>query len=120
MSYVDEEYYNSFSGLITEKLKIKLEKAEDQVNAVTYNRIVGIGFDNLTEFQKDKVKKAVCMQADFIEEYGEYLNMPLSSYSIGSTSIRLNTNSVKIINGVTVSTEVFNYLSQTGLCCRRF
>lgn len=120
MSYVDEKYYNSFSGLIVENLNIKLERAEDQINSMTYNRISGMGFNILTEFQKDKIKKAVCLQVDFTEKYGEYLNMPLSSYSIGSTSISLNSSSIRVINGVTTSTEVYNYLNQTGLLCRRF
>lgn len=116
MSYVDEEYYNNFSGTITEKISSKLEKATDQINSLTYNRIVGIGFDNLTEFQKDKVKKAICIHADFIEKYGEYINMPLSGYSAGSVSVNFN---AQMVNGVTTTQEVLNYLNQTGLICRR-
>lgn len=116
MSYVDQEYYNNFSGLITEKLDSKLEKATDQINSLTYNRIIGIGFDNLTEFQQDKIKKAVCIHADFIEQYGEYINMPLSEFTAGSISVSFNAEK---INGVTTTQEVLNYLKQTGLTCRR-
>lgn len=116
MSYVNEEYYNNFSGTITEKTSSKLEKATDQINSLTYNRIIGLGFDNLTEFQKDKVKKAICIHADFVEQYGEYINMPLSGFSAGSISLNLNAQK---INGVTTTQEVLNYLSQTGLTCRR-
>lgn len=119
MSYVDEVYYSAFSGLITDKLDSKLEKATDQINSLTYNRIIGIGFDNLTEFQKDKVKKAVCLQADFIEQYGAYINMPISGYSAGDITLNLDGNVVKRINGVVTSSEAFGYLSQTGLTCRR-
>ncbi|WP_244832958.1 hypothetical protein [Clostridium sp. BJN0001] len=115
MTYVDEEYYNSFSGEITDKLNSKLEKATDQINSLTYNRIVGIGFNNLTEFQKDKVKKAICVHADFVERYGSYIDMPLSGFSAGSTSISFKANKV---NGVTTSQEVLNYLNDTGLTCR--
>lgn len=116
MSYVDEAYYISFSGLIDKKLNNKLERASDQIDALTFNRIVGIGFENLTEFQKDKVRKAVCLHANFVDQYGEYIDMPLSGFSAGSTSVSFNANKV---NGVTTTQEVLNYLKQTGLTCRR-
>ncbi len=116
MCYVDEIFYKSFNGLITEGLNNKLEKATDQINSLTYNRIVGIGFDNLTEFQKDKIKKAACLHADFMEQYGEYIDMPLSGFSAGSISVNFNAQRV---NGVTTTQEVLNYLKQTGLTCRR-
>ena len=116
MSYVDEEYYNSFSGTITEKIDSKLEKATDQINSLTYNRIIGIGFDNLTPFQQDKIKKAICVHADFIDQYGNYIDMPLSSFSAGSISVNFNAQK---INGITTTQEVLNYLSQTGLTCRK-
>lgn len=116
MGYVDEVYYSTFSGLITDKLDSKLEKATDQINSLTYNRIVGIGFDNLTPFQQDKIKKAVCLHADFVEKYGEYIDMPLSGFSAGSISVNFNANKV---NGITTTQEVLNYLNQTGLTCRR-
>lgn len=119
MSYVDEEYYNNFSGVITEKLTPKLEKASDQIDSLTYNRIVGIGFENLTEFQKDKIKKAVCMHADFVEHYGEYINMPFSGFSAGSISVTINGNVVKNVNGITTTNDVDSLLKQTGLTCRR-
>lgn len=119
MSYVDSTYYKeSFGGTIIpeDSLIRKLERASDQVDTLTYNRIVGIGFDNLTEFQKDKIKKAICIHADFIEQYGSYIDTPLSSFSAGSTSVSFNTNKV---NGITTTQEVLNYLKQTGLTCRR-
>lgn len=117
MAYVDEAYYSAFSGLITDdKLDSKLEKATDQINSLTYNRIVGVGFNNLTPFQQDKVKKAVCLHADFVEKYGEYIDMPLSGFSAGSISVNFNANKV---NGITTTQEVINYLNQTGLTCRR-
>lgn len=116
MSYVDEDYYNSCSDIIKENLSVKLEKATDQINSLTYNRIIGIGFDNLTPFQQDKIKKAICVHADFIEQYGSYIDMPLSGFTAGSTSISFNAQK---INGVTTTQEVLNYLNSTGLSCRR-
>ena len=74
MAYVDSEYYNSYSKVISDNIEYKLEKASEAIDSITFNRIVGTGFSNLTEFQQDKIKKAVCMQADFIEEYGQYFS----------------------------------------------
>ncbi|MBE6051889.1 MAG: hypothetical protein E7214_14905 [Clostridium sp.] len=120
MCYVDEEYYNIHSKIINDNLKNKLEKASEQIDSMTFNRIVAAGFDNLTEFQQSKIKKAVCLHVDFVEEYGQYLNNPLSAFSAGSISVTLNRDVVKSINGVTTSNEVYNLLKQTGLTCRSF
>ena len=119
MSYVDETYYKeTFGGTILSEVSInpKLERASDQIDTLTYNRINAKGFDNLTEFQKDKIKKSICIHAEFIEQYGSYIDMPLSGFSAGSTSVSFNANKV---NGITTTQEVLNYLKQTGLTCRR-
>ena len=119
MFYVDETYYkDTFGGTLIPDVSLtnKLDRASDQVDSLTYNRIIGIGFDNLTNFQKDKVKKAICIHAEFMEQYGEYVDMPLSGFSAGSTSVSFNGNK---INGITTTQEVINYLKQTGLTCRR-
>lgn len=120
MAYVDAEFYKNYSGKIEENIDCKLEKASDQIDSMTFNRIVGTGFSNITEFQQDKIKKAVCMQADFVEEYGQYLNNPLSAFSAGSIRVTLNRDVVKNVNGVTTSNEVYNLLKQTGLTCLSF
>lgn len=119
MSYVDNTYYKeSFGGTILpeDSINQKLERASDQVDTLTYNRIVGKGFSNLTKFQQDKIKKAVGIHAEFIEQYGEYVDMPLSGFSAGSISVNFN---AQRINGITTTQEVLNYLKQTGLTCRR-
>lgn len=119
MSYVDSSYYKeNFKGNILNEdtLENRLERAADQIDKLTYNRIVKIEFKNLSPFQQDKIKKAVCLQAEFIEQYGEFINMPLSGFSAGSTSVSFNGS---IINGITTTQEVINYISQTGLNSRR-
>ncbi|MFC4781639.1 hypothetical protein ACFO6R_10165 [Eubacterium multiforme] len=119
MSYVDSSYYrDKFKGKILsgEDNESKLERASDQIDVLTYNRIIGIEFKNLSPFQQDKVKKAICLQAEFIEQYGDFINMPLSSYSVGGTSVSFNGS---IVNGITTTKEVINYISQTGLNSRR-
>ena len=119
MSYIDSTYYEIyFGGTLIPKdyIDTKLERASEQIDTLTYNRIIGIGFDNLTEFQKDKIKKAICIHAEFIEQYGSYIDMPLSGFSAGSISVSFNAQKV---NGITTTQEVLNYLKQTGLTCRR-
>ena len=110
MSYVDISYYkDNFKGdiLNDDTLENRLERASDQIDKLTYNRIIGVEFKNLSPFQQDKIKKAVCLQAEFIEQYGEFINMPLSGFN-GS-----------IVNGITTTQEVINYIYQTGLNSRR-
>lgn len=85
-SYVDIEYYTSkFYGekLIKNhvELKEKLLLASSKIDDVTYNRIVKTGFNNLTKFQQDKVKDAVCFQANYIVENG-LDNDDIISYSV--------------------------------------
>ena len=78
MSYVDISYYkDNFKGdiLNDDTLENRLERASDQIDKLTYNRIIGVEFKNLSPFQQDKIKKAVCLQAEFIEQYGEFINM---------------------------------------------
>lgn len=119
MAYVDEEFYNKYSGKITDNIIHKLERASDQIDSMTFNRIVGAGFSNLTDFQQEKIKKAVCLHVDFIEEYSEYFNSPLSGFSAGSISVTFNNNAIKTIGGITTSNEVYSLLQQTGLTCLR-
>ena len=120
MYYADLEYYkNEYKGSIIpdEELARQIDKASDQIDSMTYNRIVSIGFDNLTPFQQNKIKKAVCSQADFLYQYGPYLEMPLTGYSAGSIS--LSFKPVEAGGDVKTSSEVMNLLKASGLTNRR-
>lgn len=119
MSYVDEEYYrNIYSGEFSEDSNIKnlISRASRQIDSMTYNRIIGKGFENLTTFQQGCIKEAVCLQVDFTGRYGEYIDTPINSYSINGTSMSFNGES---LNGVMTTREIVNILKQTGLTCRR-
>lgn len=119
MPYVDNEYYlNEYCGatIPEETLGTVLQRASDQVDSMTYNRILAQGFDQLTPFQQERVKKAVCAQADFIAQYGEFTDIPLQGFSAGGISMSFSGDR---INGVATSRTVQNYLSQTGLTSRR-
>lgn len=120
MSYVDANYYLFvFSGKLDQGIVDKLlVEASDQVDRLTYGRIRKRGFNNLTEYQQEMIKKAVCYQAEFINSYGEYLNMPLSGFSVGDVSLSFNKDN-QGSGGIIADKKVLDYLAQTGLTSRR-
>lgn len=118
MAYATADDYALYGrGLIPpEGLEEALQSASDQVDSLTFNRIVALGFDKLTSFQQTNVRKAVCQQADFSYQYGDYLNMPLSGYSAGSVSLSIK--SVEGAGGVQTTEPVMGLLRATGLANR--
>ena len=70
-----------------------LRQASRHIDALTFNRIVGRGFDNLTEFQKDVIKEVVCRQAEFEYENEDMINTVLSSYSLNGVSMNFGSSS---------------------------
>lgn len=120
MSYVDIDYYKIiFQGAVIpdDEVNRQLRKSSDQIDSMTFNRIASKGFDSLSQFQQDKVRRAVCTQAEFIYQFGQYLDIPLEGFSAGSLS--LNFKSVEAAGGVKTSEEVMNLLRSTGLTSRR-
>ena len=66
--YVTPDYYlKEYGGSIVpdDDLKKVLRQASRHIDSLTYNRIVGQGFSNLTELQQDLIREVVCQQADF-------------------------------------------------------
>ncbi|WP_352420781.1 hypothetical protein [Proteiniborus sp.] len=120
MAYVDYQYYSDvYKGSLDEATALKLlEEASDEVDKLTYGRIRKKGFDNLTEYQQEMIKKAVCYQADFINKYGEYLNMPIEGYSAGGISLSFSKDN-QGAGGIIADKKTLDYLSQTGLTVRR-
>lgn len=120
LSYVDYEYYkNTFKGSLDEKIASRLlEEASDQVDRLTYGRIRRMDFENLTEYQQEMIKKAVCYQAEFINNYGEYLNMPISGFSAGDISLSFDKDN-QGAGGIVADKKTLDYLAQTGLSTRR-
>jgi hypothetical protein len=120
LAYVDYDYYeNTYKGAMDEETATKfLEEASDEVDKLTYGRIRKKGFNNLTEYQQGLIKKAVCYQADFINTYGEYLNMPIDGYSAGGISLSFSKEN-QGAGGVMADKKTLDYLSQTGLTVRR-
>lgn len=60
--YVTPEYYQTEyegSAVPTDELKKALRQASRHIDSLTYNRIVGQGFSNLTPFQQDLIREVV-------------------------------------------------------------
>lgn len=121
--YADAEYYISVYGgdaIPEEKLQKLLNKAGRQIDTLTFCRINGIGFENLTPFQQEQVKYVECLLADFLFENEDELETMLASYSINGVSMSFGTgmNAIKM-QGVILRTDIYTELEKTGLCCRR-
>lgn len=121
-AYVTESYYiNTYGGRTVpeENLKSALHQASRHIDSLTYNRIVGRGFSNLTEFQQEVIREVVCMQADFEYENADEINNVLSSYSINGVSMSFGSSwNVFTDKGIAMKRDVYTMLCQTGLCCR--
>ena len=91
-STITEQQYNALEN-----------RAESDIDTLTFNRITAIGFDNLTAFVFDNA---------------ELLDSPLSSYSISGVSMSFDSSKVINYCGVTTTRQVYNTLLQTGLCYR--
>lgn len=121
MSYATPQDYKQYGGglIPDEELERALSRASDQIDSLTYNRIVARGFDNLTPFQQTNVKKAVCLQADFNRQYGDYLAIPMGGFSAGSISWNFQKgDDSQGGGGVKASDDVMNLLLPTGLANR--
>ena len=120
--YVTSEYYQKEYGgsIVPEGDLIKaLRQASRHVDSLTYNRIVGRGFSNLTTFQQDLIREVVCQQADFETENEDEISTVLQSYSINGVSAQFGSSwNVFTDKGVAMKRDVYALLCQTGLCCR--
>ena len=107
------------NGIPSTELEKALHWASRHIDSLTYNRIVGRGFSNLTEFQQDTIREVVCRQADFEYENADEISSVLSSYSINGVSVQFGESwNVFTGAGVAMRRDVYSLLCQTGLCCR--
>ena len=95
-------------------------QASRHIDSLTYNRIVGRGFSNLTAYQQDLIREVICQQAEFEYEYRDEINSVLSSYSINGVSVQFAGNTWNVFSdkGVAMRRDVYAMLCQTGLCCQ--
>lgn len=120
--YVTPDYYkNTYNGSIIpeEDLEKVLRTASRHIDSLTYNRIVGRGFSNLTDFQQDVIREVVCQQTDFEYENADEISTVLQGYSINGVSAQFGSSwNVFTGKGVAMRRDVYALLSQTGLCCQ--
>lgn len=121
MPYATSADYDQYGNgsIPDEELEQALDQASDEIDILTYSRIIGKGFDNLTPFQQERVKKAVCQHADFRFQYGAFLNVPFSGYGAGSISMSFGKDQGSGAGGIQTSSAVLNLLKATGLTDRR-
>ena len=120
--YAGIEYYkNTYKGNLEDAGAEKaLEKASRHIDTLTYNRIVAIGFDNLTEYQQGIIKECECLMADWETENADYINSMLSSYSLNGASMSFTGQSASatVVSGVAVSRDIYSHLQKCGLCTK--
>lgn len=121
--YVNEDYYlKTFNGtlLSNDELDKYLELAQEKIDSITYNRIVKIGFNNLTDFQKDKISKAICYQAEYVKGngYNNEENRDISSYSVLDISVSVDNSKKSIAQKLSMSEIAYDYVHKTGLDSR--
>ena len=120
--YATPEYYTDTYGgtlILENDIERALQIASRHIDSLTYNRIVGRGFDNLTDFQKEVIREVICLQADFECENADEINTVLSSYSINGVSASFGSSwNVFMDKGVAMKRDIYALLCQTGLCCQ--
>ena len=118
--YATKEDYKKYgSGSLDDnEIEKYLELSSIDINRVTLTRIEKRGFNNLTEQQKDLIKKATCLQADYIKDEGVYDDDSISSYSIGGDLTVNEKESTDIADKLNISKLAFFYLKRTGLTNR--
>lgn len=119
--YADAAYYTEVFGgsmIPTEQLDKALKKASHHIDSLTYNRIVGRGILNLTAFQQDIIRECCCEMAEFEHENADLIESVLQNYSINGVSMSFGSSwNVRVMSGVAVKADIYEKLSQTGLCC---
>ncbi|MFG6379445.1 MAG: hypothetical protein K1W19_14205 [Lachnospiraceae bacterium] len=123
MIYADKEYYQrEYAGIVIpeDELEKTLKQASHHIDSLTYNRIVGRGFSNLTDFQQEMIKECCCEMADFEYDNSDMINSVFQQYSINGISMSFGSSwNILIQNGIAVRRDSYEKLCQTGLCCRR-
>lgn len=117
--YVTVEEYEGMGYESFEGIEQSLLLASRHIDTLTFNRIIAIGFDKLTDFQKEIIKQVVSVQAMFEHENADEITNVLKGYSINGVTAQFGDGvGVQTLNGVTISRTNYKLLEQTGLCCR--
>lgn len=122
--YITKDYYSIiFNGkeIPEENIEKNLKLAQEKIDSITFNRIRRIGFENLTDFQKEKISEAICLQAEYIYKngYNNEENSDITSYSVLDISVSVNDkkkNTIAYKNNT--SERAYDLIHQTGLDSR--
>ena len=118
--YADVEYYKQAYKGSLEDVEKALMQASRHIDTLTFNRIVAIGFENLTEYQQGIVKECACLMADWETENADYINNMLTSYSLNGASMSFTGSSAgsALVDGIVVSRDIYSHLQKCGLTSR--
>ena len=118
--YADFAYYKANGGTVSEReITPKLQAASDNVDALTFYRINGIGWDKLTAFQRSQIQRACVVQADFLYDNEDAVASAMSEYAINGVRMKFgNAALYSIIEGVPFSNAAMSLLVSTGLTTR--
>lgn len=120
MVYATKEAYQREHDIIpNEEIDKRLKQASRHIDSLTFNRIVGCGFEKLTEYQRDTITEVCCDMADFEYENEDMINCVLEQYAINGVSMSFgNSWNVSVTNGIAIKRELYEQLCSTGLCNR--
>lgn len=120
ISYLTAEEYSSLGGEIpSAEAELYINKASRHIDSLTFNRILGKGFENLSVFQQEIIKKVCFDMANFEFDNADMINSVLQSYAINGVSMQFGSSwNVSVVNGVAIRKDTYNLLMQTGLCYR--
>lgn len=121
--YVDKEYYsNNFKGttIPNDEVDEYLTLASEKIDDVTFNRIVGIGFDKLTTYQQECVQKAICYQAEYYFEHGVADSIKnVTSFSVLDISINTSKAFETEAEKLGMAENAYFNIKKSGLISRR-
>ena len=118
--YADKESYKKcaekygFDPFLNGEISKHIALAQVKIDELTFGRIRKIGFENLTDFQKEMVRDAVCVQAEYVCENGYGDNSEVQSYSVLDISVSVS-ESKSESGRLGVSPLAFSLLKQSGL-----
>lgn len=120
--YLTKEKFESLTNTAIDEKEFQelLLLAEQKINKVSFNRIIGIGFENLTDFQKEKVEQAITYQIRYFQINGTDESSNLSSYSVLDISVNVDKNNQTEAEKLNMSSIAYDYMQETGLCTRNF
>ena len=107
-----DDFRRLFEGdLADNELNLKLQLSSEKIDTMTFNRIVKIGFNNLTKFQQEKVILAVCFQANYIIENENYNISGMSGFSVLDISINYDKNNQTEASRNDMSDKAFDFIT---------